>query len=55
MTDYTLKSWNDLTSLKKRIAEDKTSESVVEFTGYSLTTNHFVYTLYDGILTRVKK
>ena len=57
MVDYTLKmKWDSLSALKKRIDEDKKSkEKVVSFDGMRLVTNKFIYTLYDGQLSRTNK
>ena len=60
MIDYTLKkNWDSLDSLRKRIESDytskKTKEKVVSFDGIQLVSNKFIYTLFAGELSKVKK
>ena len=52
--DYTKKTnWDSLSTLKRKIEEDKTSkEKVVSFNGLTLETNLYHYGLYAGELTR---
>jgi hypothetical protein len=58
--DYTVKkNWDSLDSLSKRISSDysskKTKEKVKSFDGIQLVSNKFVYSLFDGELTKTKK
>ena len=52
--DYTTKTnWDSLSTLKRKIEEDKTSkEKVVSFNGITLETNLYKYELYAGELSR---
>ena len=49
--DVMEKNWNCLGTLKSFFETSK-QEKVSDFDGYSLTTKKYVYTLYDGQLTR---
>ena len=53
------KNWDSLDSLRKRIESDytskKTKEKVVSFDGIQLVSNKFIYTLFAGELSKVKK
>lgn len=51
--DYTKKSWNSLSQLKSVIESSK-GEKVKDFDGIRLITNKYVYTLYQGELSRNK-
>tara|TARA_R110000782_G_scaffold152237_1_gene244912 strand:- start:6150 stop:6332 length:183 start_codon:yes stop_codon:yes gene_type:complete len=60
MIDYMIKkNWDSLDSLRKRIESDytskKTKEKVVSFDGIQLVSNKFIYTLFSGELSKVKK
>tara|TARA_R110000796_G_scaffold194050_1_gene310433 strand:- start:184 stop:366 length:183 start_codon:yes stop_codon:yes gene_type:complete len=60
MIDYMIKkNWDSLDSLRKRIESDytskKTKEKVVSFDGIQLVSNKFIYTLFAGELSKVKK
>ena len=60
MIDYMIKkNWDSLDSLRKRSESDytskKTKEKVVSFDGIQLVSNKFIYTLFAGELSKVKK
>ena len=59
MIDYTTKkNWDSLSSLNSKIVSDyeskKTKEKVVLYDGIQVITNMFIYSLFDGELTKEK-
>jgi len=48
------KKWNSLTDFKAVIESSGGKEKVKLFVGHTLTTNKFVYQLFDGQISKTK-